>query len=95
MNKAATPAETMMQVLHGEPVPPRPVPPSPTMATSGGRSVLRTAVWLGVALAAYRLGDGTAKLFGRLNLNPINHFDPLGGTLLAVTVIGGGDTAAA
>jgi Zn-dependent protease len=40
------------------------------------------------ALAAYRLGDGTAKLFGRLNLNPINHFDPLGGTLLAVTVIG-------
>ena len=31
------------------------------------------------ALAAYRLGDGTAKLFGRLTLNPIAHFDPLGG----------------
>ena len=40
------------------------------------------------ALAAYRLGDGTAKLFGRLTLNPITHFDPVGGTLLAVTFIG-------
>ena len=35
------------------------------------------------ALAAYRLGDSTAKLFGRLTLNPIVHFDPVGGTLLA------------
>jgi Zn-dependent protease len=40
------------------------------------------------ALAAFRLGDGTAKLFGRLTLNPVVHFDPIGGTLLAVTVIG-------
>ena len=40
------------------------------------------------ALAAYRLGDGTAKMFGRLTLNPIAHFDPVGGTLLAVTFIG-------
>ncbi len=40
------------------------------------------------ALAAYRLGDGTAKLFGRLTLNPIKHFDPVGGTLLAITFIG-------
>lgn len=39
------------------------------------------------ALAAYRLGDGTAKLFGRLTLNPIAHFDPMGGTLLALTFI--------
>ena len=39
------------------------------------------------ALAAYRLGDGTAKLFGRLTLNPIAHFDPIGGTLLAVSFI--------
>ena len=30
------------------------------------------------AYAAYRLGDGTAKLFGRLTLNPIVHFDPIG-----------------
>ena len=42
------------------------------------------------ALAAYRLGDGTAKLFGRLTLNPVAHFDPLGGILLAVTFIGSG-----
>ena len=42
------------------------------------------------ALAAYRLGDGTAKLFGRLTLNPIAHFDPVGGTLLALTFIGSG-----
>ncbi len=40
------------------------------------------------ALAAYRLGDGTAKLFGRLTLNPIAHFDPVGGSLLAITFIG-------
>ena len=40
------------------------------------------------ALAAYRLGDGTAKLFGRLTVNPISHFDPVGGILLAVTFIG-------
>jgi len=39
------------------------------------------------ALAAYRLGDGTAKLFGRLTLNPIVHFDPLGGVLLAATFL--------
>ena len=37
------------------------------------------------ALAAYRLGDGTAKMFGRLTLNPIVHFDPLGGMLLVIT----------
>jgi Zn-dependent protease len=40
------------------------------------------------ALAAFRLGDGTAKMFGRLTLNPIAHFDPVGGTLLALTFIG-------
>ena len=40
------------------------------------------------ALAAYRLGDSTAKYLGRLTLNPIAHFDPLGGILLAVTFIG-------
>ena len=40
------------------------------------------------ALAAYRLGDSTARHLGRLTLNPIAHFDPLGGILLAVTFIG-------
>ena len=47
------------------------------------------------ALAAYRLGDGTAKLFGRLTLNPIAHFDPVGGTLLALTFIGSAATGGA
>jgi Zn-dependent protease len=39
------------------------------------------------AFAAFRLGDGTAKLFGRLTLNPIAHFDMVGGVLLAVSFI--------
>lgn len=42
------------------------------------------------ALAAYRLGDATAKLQGRLTLNPIVHFDPLGGMLLLLTFLGSG-----
>jgi Zn-dependent protease len=42
------------------------------------------------ALAAYRLGDSTAKHLGRLTLNPVAHFDPLGGILLAVSFIAGG-----
>lgn len=42
------------------------------------------------ALMAYRLGDGTAKLLGRLTLNPVAHFDPMGGLLLAVSFIGAG-----
>jgi Zn-dependent protease len=42
------------------------------------------------ALAAFRLGDSTARHLGRLTLNPVAHFDPLGGILLAVTFIGSG-----
>ena len=42
------------------------------------------------ALVAFRLGDGTAKMFGRLTLNPVKHFDPVGGTLLALTFLGSG-----
>jgi len=44
------------------------------------------------AWAAHRLGDSTAKLFGRLTLNPIAHFDPVGGTILALSFLlsGGG-----
>ena len=44
------------------------------------------------AFSAFRLGDGTAKMFGRLTLNPIAHFDPVGGTLLALTFIGSAAT---
>jgi len=34
------------------------------------------------AFVAWKLGDGTAKLFGRVSLDPFRHFDPVGGTLL-------------
>jgi len=39
------------------------------------------------AYVAWKLGDGTAKLFGRVTLDPVKHFDPIGGSLLAVTVL--------
>jgi Zn-dependent protease len=42
------------------------------------------------AAAAYAQGDATAKLFGRLTLNPIVHFDPLGGLMVIVSVLVGG-----
>jgi Zn-dependent protease len=42
------------------------------------------------AYAAFRLGDNTARYQGRLTLNPIVHFDPLGGFLLVVSAVVGG-----
>lgn len=42
------------------------------------------------AFVAYRLGDSTAKLFGRLTLNPATHFDPIGGLFLVISVLAGG-----
>lgn len=45
------------------------------------------------AYAAYRLGDSTARYQGRLNLNPIAHFDPFGGVLLILTAVLSGGTA--
>jgi Zn-dependent protease len=44
------------------------------------------------AYVAYRLGDGTARLFGRLTLNPLAHFDPAGGVILALSIILSGGT---
>ncbi|HYK95870.1 MAG TPA: site-2 protease family protein [Candidatus Dormibacteraeota bacterium] len=41
------------------------------------------------ALAATYLGDGTARLMGRLTLNPIAHFDPTGALLLTVSMLAG------
>ena len=41
------------------------------------------------AFAAYRLGDSTARWMGRLTLNPIAHFDPLGGLFLVLTALSG------
>ena len=37
------------------------------------------------AFAADRLGDPTARMLGRLTLNPIRHLDPLGTAMLAIT----------
>lgn len=42
-------------------------------------------------LVAYRLGDPTAKLAGRLTLNPLPHIDPIGTILLPlITYLFGG-----
>ncbi len=42
------------------------------------------------ALIAYRLGDSTAKLLGRLSLNPKVHLDPLGTAMLFLAGFGWG-----
>ena len=42
------------------------------------------------AFVAYRLGDPTAKLAGRLTLNPASHLDPLGTIALLVVGFGWG-----
>jgi Zn-dependent protease len=39
-------------------------------------------------LAAYRLGDPTAKRMGRLSLNPLHHIDPMGLLLLITAGFG-------
>ncbi|MEJ2441676.1 MAG: site-2 protease family protein [Patescibacteria group bacterium] len=39
------------------------------------------------AWTADRLGDPTPRLMGRLSLNPIRHYDPIGTTLLLVLVL--------
>ena len=42
------------------------------------------------AAVAYRLGDPTAKLQGRLTLNPLSHLDPIGTLLLFIVGFGWG-----
>ena len=42
------------------------------------------------AWVAYLRGDATAKLFGRMTLNPIVHFDPIGGVMTILSVFLGG-----
>lgn len=39
------------------------------------------------ALTAHALGDRTPQQHGRLTLNPISHFHPIGGTMLVISVI--------
>lgn len=43
---------------------------------------------LGHAFAATKCGDGTAKAYGRLTLNPIKHLDPLGFVCCALVGFG-------
>lgn len=40
------------------------------------------------AFVAYKNGDGTAKMYGRLTLNPIKHIDPIGFILCIFTGFG-------
>lgn len=42
------------------------------------------------AYAAYKLGDDTPKMQGRLNLNPLSHLDPTGFILLIFAHVGWG-----
>lgn len=42
------------------------------------------------ALAAFHLGDNTARRMGRLTLNPLAHLDPMGTLLLFIAGFGWG-----
>jgi Zn-dependent protease len=62
-------------------------------------NLVMIAIFLGIAFpvhefahafVAYLRGDATAKLFGRLTLNPVVHFDPIGGVMTIVSVFLGG-----
>jgi Zn-dependent protease len=61
--------------------------------------LIMVAIFLGIAFpihefahawVAYLRGDATAKMFGRLTLNPVVHFDPLGGLMTIVSIFIGG-----
>jgi Zn-dependent protease len=41
------------------------------------------------AFAAFQLGDGTARLMGRLTIDPRAHFDPTGALLLGISLLAG------
>jgi Zn-dependent protease len=62
-------------------------------------NLVMIAIFLGVAFpvhefahawVAYLRGDATAKLFGRLTLNPVVHFDPVGGLMTVISIFLGG-----
>lgn len=40
------------------------------------------------AYAAHRLGDDTARLSGRMTLNPLAHIDPIGGVMMVLAGVG-------
>jgi Zn-dependent protease len=57
--------------------------------------LIMIAIFLGVAFpvhefahafVAYNRGDATAKLMGRMTLNPVVHFDPFGGLMTIITL---------
>jgi Zn-dependent protease len=61
--------------------------------------LIMVAIFLGIAFpvhefshaaVAYLRGDATAKLFGRMTLNPVVHFDPIGGMMTVVSIFLGG-----
>lgn len=41
------------------------------------------------AYSAYRAGDDTAKMAGRISLNPIDHLDPLGTIMMVLSSLAG------
>lgn len=62
-------------------------------------NLVMIAIFLGIAFPVHEFahawvaslrGDATAKLFGRLTLNPVVHFDPVGGVMTIVSVFLGG-----
>jgi Zn-dependent protease len=62
-------------------------------------NVVMIAIFLGIAFpvhefahaaVAYMRGDATAKLFGRMTLNPVVHFDPVGGLMTVISIFIGG-----
>lgn len=70
------------------------------LTSGGGDFASRLMIWLpiflvsitlhefGHAYTAYRLGDQTPKLDGRLSLNPVAHLDPLGTLMILFGPIG-------
>jgi Zn-dependent protease len=62
-------------------------------------NLVMIAIFLGIAFpvhefahaaVAYMRGDATAKLFGRMTLNPVVHFDPIGGLMTVISIFIGG-----
>lgn len=57
---------------------------SSIVATAAGIAIAISVHEFGHAYSAHLLGDDTAKMYGRMTLNPIKHVDPLG--LLAMII---------